>query len=93
METPVECTWPLDPDRDIFQARGLWFIQLPDDIHPEVRTLPEDGRFIHRTPFIKLEDAERWVRDINEWKRRRGGRKKEPSKPDPKDYLNHDNEV
>ena len=78
----VKCEWPLDYMRDIFQARGLFRIQLPDDKHDDTVLLPEDGRFIFKMPFTKLELAEKMVDTLNKWKRRRGGRRPNAVKSD-----------
>lgn len=88
-EEKEKCEWPLVPERDIFMVRSLFAIQLPDEKHEDTVRLPEDGRLVYKTKYIFLDRAEKGVRKLNEWKRKRGGRKVDSNKPDPKEYLNH----
>ena len=49
--------------------------------------------WLYKEPFTRIESVPRVIRQLNEWKRRRGGKVKDPNKPNPREYLNHGNEV
>ena len=76
--------WPLTEKDSIVQVRGLWRIVLPDDKHPQavLEDLDEQMVWLHFDKFTMLENAERELRKINEWKRLRGGRRKKEYEED-----------
>lgn len=89
-----EYTWPLTYN-DVLQVRGLWRIPLPDDKHPDavLETLEGISVWLHKEKWTLLWKAEKQIDRLNEWKRQRGGRKVDPNKPNPREYLKHGDEV
>ena len=84
-----EYTWPLSYS-DLLQIRGLWRVPLPDDKHPDAVLEICEGTpvWVHKEKWTLLWKAEKQIDHLNEWKRQRGGRKKDPDKPNPREYLN-----
>ena len=89
-------TWPLKEGEEI-KVRGLWRIPLPDGKHPESKleyfNQINENVWLLKEGFTRFESCAKKVKELNEWKRQRGGRQIDPNKPNPKEYLKHDYEV
>ena len=84
--------WPLTEKQNLRQIRGLFRILLPEDSqHPEaVKILTDingEYNWVHRTGHIKHDCAMAAIKELNEWKRQRGGR---PVYVNMKEHANGD---
>lgn len=87
-------SWPLEEGSEV-QIRGLWRIPLPDGKYPGsvMEKLLDQDVWLLREGFTRIESCPRKIRELNEWKRQRGGRKVDPNKPNPREYLKHDDAI